>query len=208
MTLIYNSSFKFPIFTSKDKFEISKQFVEYMEKLPQYPNTGGNSTTNGNYILDMPKFKELKSFIEKHLNEYFHEILQISDKIEIYITQSWLNFNPMMTQHHQHSHPNSLVSGSFYIQGEPNTPICFERKGSQLLFGSSAWDIPFKSLNQYNDNRFVLNNELHKLTLFPSHLQHDVPMNPNRTTRISLAFNTFMRGKLGNRQTLTGLELK
>lgn len=205
---IIKSPFAWPIYISEDKFEISKDFVEYMEKLPLYSNVGGNSTSNGNYILDMPKFKELKSFIEKHINEYFHEILQISDKIEIYITQSWLNFNPMTSQHHQHSHPNSLVSGSFYIQGEPNTPICFSRRGDQMLFGSSNWDIPFKSLNQYNDSRFVLNNELHKLVLFPSHLLHEVPMNPNRTTRISLAFNTFMRGKLGNRQTLTGLELK
>jgi uncharacterized protein (TIGR02466 family) len=199
--------FGWPIFVPDETFEISEDFIKYMEKLPYQENINQGRSSIGSYILDMPKFKELKSFIEKHLNHYFHEILQVDDKLEIYITQSWLNCNPTGVGHPNHSHPNSLLSGTFYVQGEPNTPIIFERRESQTLFGSKTIDLPYKQLNQYNDNRFFVVNELNKIVLFPSHLQHEVIENPNKTTRISLAFNTYVRGTLGYRLHLTELKI-
>lgn len=202
-----HTPFAWPIFVSKDTFPIKPELIPYMENLPAQDTPTGNKLTTGSYILDMPKFAALKEFIQTQINEYFHDTLQVADEIEIYITQSWINFNPIGASHHQHSHPNSLVSGTFYIQGEPNTPIVFTRRDSQELFGSGGWAFPFKDLNIFNNNTFALNNPLNKVVLFPSHLQHEVPPNPNQTTRISLAFNTFVKGNLGHKLHLTELKL-
>ncbi len=204
MTLIDNSSFKLPIFTSKEKFEINDDLLDYIINLDHHQQmVGGNTSSVNSYVLDLPQFKELKKFIQKQLDEYFHEICQIKDNVEIYITQSWINYNTPFTKHHKHRHQNSVVSGSFYIQGSNNTPIAFERES---IFGSGL-DLPTKSVNEYNSTRFLLNNELHKLTLFPSNLHHDVEPNMNMNTRISMAFNTYLKGIIGDNQNKTELKL-
>jgi hypothetical protein len=37
-----------------------------------------------------------------------------------YITQSWLNYTETNQYHHKHEHPNSLVSGVFYVNDMKN----------------------------------------------------------------------------------------
>ena len=45
------------------------------------------------------------------------------------------------------------------------------------------------------------------LVLFPSHLSHLVPSNLSDEERISLSFNTWVKGSLGTKQRLTYLPL-
>lgn len=203
MNFIESSGFKLPIFTSTDKFEISTELLDHILKLEKNQQmSGGNNSTTESYVLDLPIFKDLKKFIQKHLDEYFHDILNVNSHTEIYITQSWFNYNGFMSYHHKHYHQNSLVSGSFYIQG-PNVPIAFERD-SPL---GPAFELHYNEPNEYNSNRFFVNNEIGKLVLFPSNMQHDVVTNNSPIVRISLAFNTFVRGTLGNNGAKTELKL-
>ena len=197
--------FGIPIYVSDDTHPIEPEFIEYMEKLPKRPNDSANQTSKGSYILEMPKFAQLKIFLQKEINRFFHTVLQVDDAIEIYITQSWLNFNRRYSSHHRHHHPNSVISGSFYFQGE-NVPIMFHRESS--IFEHKMWDFPYKQINDNNCSDLKINNEIGKVVMFPSQLEHEVVVNPNPENRISLAFNTFVKGKLGQKESLTELKLE
>ncbi len=50
--------------------------------------------------------------IELLKNAYYYNN---PNNITPYITQSWLNYTETNQYHHKHQHPNSLVSGVFYI---------------------------------------------------------------------------------------------
>ena len=47
-----------------------------------------------------------------------------------------------------------------------------------------------------------------ELVLFPSSLRHSVPFNKGNETRYSMSFNTFCIDELGDRNSLTHLNIK
>ena len=58
-----------------------------------------------------------------------------------------------------------------------------------------------------NSRTFILNPQENMLLLFPSYMPHAVPDNIIETTRVTLAFNTFYTGSIGNDHDVTLLEL-
>jgi uncharacterized protein (TIGR02466 family) len=154
-------------------------------------------------ILELPELEDLKSFCLESLNEYFNTIYNPKEPIEIYITQSWLNYTKENESHHSHEHSNSLISGVFYVQVDKERGDCiqFLKNRYQTLM------IPTKQLNQFNSELIdVFVDEL-ELVFFPSHIAHQVKSIKGDTTRISLAFNSFIKGKLGDEEGLTELYL-
>ena len=129
------------------------------------------------------------------------EAYQPKEKIEPYITQSWLNFTKHKGYHHLHNHPNSFISGVLYINSDINKDkIQFYRTDYiQLQVESLSNDIYY--------NSYTLPVNTGKLILFPSSTMHQVPKTTNEKTRISLAFNTFIKGNLGANKALTELKL-
>ena len=53
--------------------------------------------------------------IEKHTKYYFHEVMGVWDQAGIYLTESWVNKSEKGESHQMHTHPNSIISGSFYF---------------------------------------------------------------------------------------------
>ena len=62
--------------------------------------------------------------------------------------------------------------------------------------------------NHFNSHNFSLAMNKGELILFPSNLQHSVPYNQSDEERISLSFNTWSKGSLGNIDSLTYLPLE
>ena len=62
-------------------------------------------------------------------------------------------------------------------------------------------------LNAFNSYTFNLSMNKGDLVLFPSHLQHSVPENIIDEERISLSFNTWAKGSLGNKNGLAYLPM-
>jgi hypothetical protein len=75
----------------------------------------GNITSNNNYILNQKVFSSLKEDLYFRVQDYFQKVLSTTDAITPFITQSWLNYTETNQYHHKHAHPNSIVSGVFYI---------------------------------------------------------------------------------------------
>tara|TARA_R100000808_G_scaffold24772_1_gene58203 strand:+ start:4520 stop:5146 length:627 start_codon:yes stop_codon:yes gene_type:complete len=163
-------------------------------------NTDGNLLGKDKYLLD--KLPLLKKYIQEQIENYFYEILKYGKTQHIYITNSWSNYNKPKTKNHVHTHPNSVVSGVFYVEGE-EAPIEFYSDKQRYLMSLNVTEA-----NLYNSNRVWFNIIKNHLYLFPSTLVHGVAPNNSNTTRISIAFNTFIKGPTGSDGAHTRLEIK
>ncbi len=197
--------FPIPIYTANsDSDLIPKEEIEKIIQEGMSKNVSNSSSTNS-YIFD-DNLKELKQFCEQHLKKYVEQTINPKEELDLYITQSWLNITKPGEFHHEHCHSNSIISGVFYISTIENDQITLMdpnfkiRDQIQVIpkgytaFNSTCWFYPVKNS---------------ELILFPSWLNHRVDPNENATTdRISISFNTFVKGTLGDRDGLTELILK
>jgi len=135
--------------------------------------------------------KEIKTIIEAELNYYFYEVLQVVPDTEIYITESWANKSTPNEQHHRHNHPNSIVSGVCYVDNDEYT--------GNIVFNTSQYsqiEFQVKESNIYNSKTWSFAPMIGTLILFPSSLEHSVTKNLSKKDRISISFNTFIKGTI------------
>ena len=157
-----------------------------------------NRQSQDSFILDHPEMLRVREFIQLKLKEFVVRVMG-SDS-EMVITQSWLNRNGKGESHHEHRHPNSMFSGVWYPQiHEKLPPIQFRDVHQRDI------DIPIEKYNHFNSSTFMLPMNKGELILFPSNLTHSVPPNQSDEERISLSFNTWCKGNLGNERSLTYL---
>ena len=162
----------------------------------------GNWTSANKNILDS-HFPDIRNFIQKHIHEYVKDIVSPEEDVEVYITQSWINVTNPKESHHQHTHPNSFISGVFYFSVEHLVDsIIFSKKHDREI------NLQTKKPNQFNSNNYFLKLTNGDLAIFPSNLPHYVENTISGAPRISLSFNTFIKGQMGNNDELTGLYLK
>jgi uncharacterized protein (TIGR02466 family) len=173
--------------------------LEYCKDLKYIENVGKNFTSEDTDILSNPVFIDIKKIIEDSIDEYTKDLMGWQH--EFYITQSWLNVNPPGTTHHEHYHFNSIVSGTFYLKvGQPDF-ITF-LSGSKL-----ALDLTVDNPNIWNSHRYDVELKDNMTVLFPSSTLHRVGENRSNYNRVSIAFNVFVKGQLGNKRRLTYLQL-
>lgn len=156
----------------------------------------GNISSKEQYILRNTALTPLHSLLEQKVKEYFQLVYKPEESVNIYITQSWLNYSEVGQHHHRHCHPNSFISGVLYINASSvSDKIHFYKREYPQIF------VKPKEYNTWNSESWWLPVETGDLLLFPSNLEHMVePIEEDgaRDTRISLAFNTFVNGPLGN----------
>lgn len=182
-----------PNFTEQDKLFINKCLND------QYENTG-NTTSNETYVLD--KLPNLKQKLMEKVNFHFYETLKHVKESEIYITQSWINLTKKNQFHHTHKHPNSILAGVFYLQTVDDDSISFD---NTLRVDQIRPSID--SFNTWNSSLYNLPVHRNMLVIFPSSLMHNVPTVKSDQVRISLAFNTFVKGVLGRDDQLSRVNL-
>ncbi len=180
--------------------ELNSQLKIYIEKLKLEDSRGiSKSNTSGWHS---------KEDLHKHENPHiqiFHKLLYTSigsyiksydesldiRKFELKIG-SWANVNLTGGSNVAHCHPNSLVSGTYYVN-LPDTDIpkirFFNMSGTQHLKNKSVLGC-----------RFIP--DVHSITpsagsliIFPSSLYHSVDVNLTNQPRISIAFNGFLEKK-------------
>ena len=200
--------FSTPVFKSPEKYKFNKSELNFIDKQRENAiiNQSGNLFSKNNYVLDSPELKNLKEFCNKNLFMFFYDRFKVKKDIEIYITQSWINFNQKDTSHHLHKHINSIISSVLFIKGE-TCPIIFHNS-QRNLFGNLLSDDDFTAPNEDNTSQIYFNNQNGQLFLFPSTLMHSVAKNKSDVERISLSFNTFIRGQLGGDSSLQILNIK
>lgn len=177
--------------------------LEYVRGGYESESTEVRSRSKSSYVLDDDNLKELKQFCLNSVNEYVDEVIGIDDEIEI--QQSWVNYNKPGQFQQEHYHPNSFISGVFYLMSDPEkgAPITFKsdlhksnfsvhmiQKDQRSFYPSAAYSFGYPSVSG-------------QLILFSSTVTHMVPTNNSNTNRISLSFNTYPKVPFGNEGALT-----
>ena len=179
---------------------ITEKETKFLVKQKTRSNTG-NTTSIDNNILENKEMKKLKQFIEKSVKEYFKNIYQPKNNVEPYITQSWCNYTKEGQFHHKHAHPNSFISGVFYVQADKTKDkIYFYKEEYKQI------KVPAKEYNLFNSGSWWFETGTNDLVIFPSSLIHMVEKVVGKE-RISLSFNTFLKGYIGEDTELTGLHI-
>jgi uncharacterized protein (TIGR02466 family) len=191
-----------PIGLYKLDRDLSNEEISFILDQEKRPNIG-NITSIDNKILRNTQLTSLRDFIENSLTDYFKTVYNPSHNINLRITQSWCNYTEPGQWHHKHAHPNSFVSGVFYPQANKDKDkIYFYRDGFEMI------KLPPKEWNIWNSESWWFEVGTGDLVLFPSSLTHMVEAVQGEQTRISLSFNTFPVGVLGDEFSLTELQLQ
>jgi uncharacterized protein (TIGR02466 family) len=179
---------------------VTEQEMELIKNLERRPNSA-NLTSKNSYVLNLPELQNIKNFFDSALNLYIKELLKGQD-FNLYITQSWVNFTEKHESHHFHNHPNSFLSGVFYIQVDPMNDSIIFNKEPDFLFST-----PVSELNMFNANSWEYKPKNGDLLIFPSSLSHGVPIKKTDGTRISISFNTFIKGSIGDELNLSKVQI-
>ena len=196
-----NNIFPTPVAWFNNDSGINELQKKYLLSLKRKNNIG-NEISLGRNVLENKELKVLKNWIINNINIYFEEIYKPKSKVKLYITQSWCNYTKENQYHHKHRHPNSFISGVYYIDvNEQKDKITFFNDIYKQL------NIEASEYNLYNSTSWFFNLKNNSLVLFPSSLEHMVESVTSKTERVSLSFNTFLKGYLGQDEEATGLHL-
>ena len=193
--------FPSPVLITKYKHSIEEEFkfIKNLRYIEQKEN--GNFKSDDTYLLKHKELSKIKDFIYESLNKFTQNIIQTKQRLVI--TQAWINQNPPHSKHHDHVHPNSIISGVFYFrQSKTLPPIQFSKSIQEGI------KLNPEKYNILNSETFLLPMTDGELVLFPSSLRHSVPINKGNEDRYSLSFNTFCIDELGSKESLTHLNLK
>jgi len=193
--------FSSPILKVKEKFNMTENMKSYISNLNMLENNDNIISENKDILNTDNNFKDLNDYITRWLNFYVFDVLKCKD-VSFYITQSWFSITRKNQNHHDHAHPNSIVSGVFHLNDNLSS-IEFFRMGE--LFDMR---LNHQNYNIYNSTSWAFPTEKNTLFLFPSKLNHRVLKNIDNEERISLSFNTFVKGTVGTKETSDLLCLK
>lgn len=193
--------------TTVGAFELGREFnqqeLEFLLSQPRSKNLGNERSVNS-YLLNDPVLADLRSFVDRSVGEYFKTICAPKYDVQLKVTQSWLNYAKTGEHHHKHAHPNSYLSGVLYIKTDKENPdkITFfqnEHYNRISLF--------VENWNLTNAESWWFEVKAGELLIFPSELRHMV-MPVEGEERVSLAFNTFPFGYIGDETNLTALRIQ
>lgn len=139
---------------------------------------GYTSYASANQLhLISPTFAELEKSIRTHVVKYLKQLkLQVPD---LAMSTCWANIMGEGCTHPLHIHPQSVISGTYYLK----MPL----GASALRFEDPRYGLFMNRPPQ--DTHVSLKAQEGDLILFESWLRHDVPINTSKEPRLSISFN-------------------
>ena len=206
-----HSIFADPVYISKLERNLTKGELRSVHKFKKLTlllrstssyQKGSHLTSKDHYVLESKGLKNLKKDLNKIIMDYFDRVICPSNSITPYITQSWINWTEPNQFLHNHAHQNSLVSGVFYVAAD--------KKVDTIKFLKDDYNtimLEYKKFNLFNSSTWSFPVETGNIFLFPSHLIHGVIPKKGTNSRISLAFNVFIKGHIGSDEKIHQLKI-
>lgn len=116
----------------------------------------------------------------------------IGIKSKLILSNMWININSYKDMNMIHDHPNSVISGVYYVNIPKDSNSSFQFKNpniKQYLF-KEMLNIEYEKSNEFTSLYWSIIPENNQLFLFPSWLDHWVDPNTSQESRISIAFNS------------------
>ena len=199
------SLFGVPIYTS-DVAPVSAKSINYIVNSPFQEMQNGFITENVK-LLDDPNCLEIRNKILNAFDDYAYNLLKIKPETEFYLTTSWaVKFMPGGSAQ-AHTHTNSLFSGTLYLKTAGETgQITFHSTQKYLNFSSTTISLEFTEQNLFNSSTWSITPTENQIIIFPSNVMHSVEVNNSKDDRISVAFNLFVRGNFGYRESVLSIK--
>jgi len=134
-----------------------------------------------------PAFSDLESALAPHVTAFTRELdLDLAGR-RLGLDSLWVNLLAPGGHHAAHIHPQSIISGTYYVKLPPGAAgLKFEDPRLPLMMAAP----PRKAKASRTNRSFV---EMHPkpgdVLLWESYLRHEVPVNNGRSERISISFN-------------------
>ena len=176
----------------------TKDETDFIQNISMQTKKRENHQSQDAYLFDtfIEELKDIKNFCEYHLKQYLENIEGANtDLAGLRITQSWLNKNKPQEHQHLHHHGNSYLSGILYVSCLPDDCINIINR---LYRPYNNMNFPMKEITEWNTQGTKISVKEGDLLLFPSWIPHYVDKNNTDKERISLAFNTFPIGEMGD----------
>lgn len=131
---------------------------------------------------------ELKELISEIKERIFVLLESQEFETNFFLDNIWMNINSTHAYNEIHIHPNSLLSGVFYVKVPKNSGrIVFVNPNFSI--SSFLWKTSIKKLNGFNSQKWKIDPKENMLLIFPSWLHHYVEPNDSNENRISISFN-------------------
>jgi len=182
----------FPLFAKpivKKSFSISDIDISDLE----WRENESNTTSKDGNVLDNPKYEKLREIAIEMSHHYFYNLLEVNKTVDLYITASWFNRTTQGQSHHKHHHPNSILSGILYIEGDEFVTVFESDPSSDFDFD--------KKPNMWNCSKYNLSFDKGDCVVFRSNTSHYVPKYEGSVPRVTLSWNTFVRGEISTNPT-------
>lgn len=169
---------------SKDEIEnIKEDIYGYDTRRPNWQSMPDLHTqpTYSNLV------KKINESIQSILGDHKHYAFD-----GFHITGMWATLLKKNEMHQPHTHSNNLFSGVFYVQSDVNSNIQFSDPRPQ----ARVLEPYIHKFTKGNSSSWWYPSLENTMIIFPSWLQHYVPVNPT-TDRISISFNIMLKGKFG-----------
>jgi hypothetical protein len=178
----------FPTVLYQTNLELKKKEIDAIKAESYERNGQNNGWVTKRTDLHL-KYKSLMSTIDKHVEIYCKEVLQMVDN-DLSCCISWVNKLSKGDAAPRHAHTYSMVSGVLYLDVPENSgDIVFY--APNMMFGN-FFRITTAKENDFNSGlnvSKVINIKTGLLLLFPSVLEHSVIPNESNKDRYSLAFD-------------------
>jgi uncharacterized protein (TIGR02466 family) len=121
--------------------------------------------TRNNHLEKVEKYSDFFDWIQICLDDYKNYFNLQTEKLKVSL--SWVNRSISTSEHRVHCHPNSFISGIYYLNSKPaptyfHSPVTSKRTGivvlSDSILDSNIWQHPANA---------------GELILFPSWLEHN-----------------------------------
>ena len=162
-----------------------------------------NYSTSDN-ILEQKYFSSLKKEIQRHVDIFTKDILEIENTLNFFITRSWvINIEKINNGGPFHSHSNSFFTGVFYINVD-------EEKDSFQIERSKSYqylEYNYENINEWNQQLMTYYPKKNDLIIFDASLSHRVGHHLTSNLRTVVAFEIFAKGTFGSKGSLNSYNM-
>jgi uncharacterized protein (TIGR02466 family) len=183
--------FKIILYANYLKLNNEKVFKKKLHLIYKNKKQVKKSNVGGYHSPNLSKNeKEFEEFLYEITYEANSLIKQYGFEDKLEVSNFWLNINGYKDYNEIHTHPDSILSGVYYVDVPKNSgDIVFENGEKNLI--SSFWNnLTVKNYTPLNSVKHSYTPKDNLLLLFPSWLSHSVLPNLNqKEKRLSISFN-------------------
>ena len=158
--------------------------------------------TANTYLHKDPKYKIFYDWVIECLGQVHFDLRIYSERLDL--TQCWSNRTLKGQSLHPHTHPNSFISGIYYLNS-CSTPTQF---AFESIWYNKWKDIPISLVGQQSKlmTYVDVDSNAGDLVIFPSSILHRVDTHNTDEERYTISFNCFPSGQIGVESDITKLK--